>query len=378
MKIMARFISACLLVALVLAGCGRKPATPPNAGSVVDQPPQLAIPAHGAYTGAYIDFGEREDNVTLEAIEDFEQLVGKHQAIVAFSSFWGEQHFPAEQVHIVAGHGSVPLIFWSPWDWPYKEDSVAVHNPNKFSLDNVVAGKCDAYIDQWAEGAKAFGGPLFVSLCNEANGYWFPWSASRYGGAQPVAGADPSRYAGPEFFKRAYRYIVDRVRARGATNVLWVLHLNNYSDPYAPWNTMQQFYPGDDYVDWLGLSVYGQLFPDDEKWSEFENMMQAPYEELCKLNPTKPVMVVEWGVGEYPEHGSKADWLTEGFEQMRTTCPRVRAAVYWHERWQNGAIANSNKSMLYSNLRVNSSPSALEAYRRGVADPFWLGSPLFR
>ena len=55
------------------------------------------MPEHGAYTGAYIDFGDKEDDVTLEGIEEFEELTGKHQAIVAFSSYWGEQHFPAVQ-----------------------------------------------------------------------------------------------------------------------------------------------------------------------------------------------------------------------------------------------------------------------------------------
>src|SRR3954471_9777539 len=77
-------------------------------------------PAAGVMTGAYIDFGEKEDDVTLEKIEEFEQLVGKHQAIIASSSFWGEQTFPTENVKLVARHGSLPLVFWSPWDRPYK------------------------------------------------------------------------------------------------------------------------------------------------------------------------------------------------------------------------------------------------------------------
>ena len=51
--------------------------------------------------------------------------------------------------------------------------------------------------------------------------------------------------------------------------------------------------------------------------------------------------------------------------------PRLKAAVFWHERWQN-----SDES--YSNLRVNSSPGALKAYRQGVANPFWLDHPAFR
>ena len=55
------------------------------------------MPATGAYTGAYIDFGDTEDGVTLAAIEKFEALVGKHQAIVASSSYWGRGLLPGGQ-----------------------------------------------------------------------------------------------------------------------------------------------------------------------------------------------------------------------------------------------------------------------------------------
>ena len=46
----------------------------------------MVLPKKGAYTGAFIDFGEAEDSVSLETIEDFEEMVGKHQAIIASSS----------------------------------------------------------------------------------------------------------------------------------------------------------------------------------------------------------------------------------------------------------------------------------------------------
>ena len=356
-----------------LTGCGQHVKILQPKSKSPRSPRQLVVPIHGAYTGAYIDFGDREDNVTLDGIEDFEQQVGKHQAIVAFSSYWGEENFPKVAVNIIARHGSIPLIYWSPWDWPYRElADTETHPPDKYGLENILAGQCDAYIDQWADGAKAFGAPMLVSLCNEANGSWFPWSAIFYGGKLPVYGTNPPLYTGPEFFKHAYRYIVDRVRARGATNVLWVLQLNNYSDPFERWNAMAQFYPGDDYVDWLGLSVYGRMVPDDPKWETFEDMLDAPYQEISQLSPSKPVMVSEWGVGEFPEMGDKGDWLSDGFTQMQSDFPRLHAAVYWHERWQN------SKSMLYSNLKVNSSPAALAAYRKGVASPFWMGAPEYK
>ena len=159
---------------------------------------KLVLPEHGAYTGAYIDWGEKEDAVGLEAIEQFDRMVGRHQAIVASSSYWGEGTFPEANVRVIAAHGSVPLIFWSPWDKPYEEG----RGPDKFSITSIIEGKHDAYIDQWGDKARDFGQPMIVSFANEMNGSWFPWSGLHYGGSTVVEGTKPpnERFVGPETF----------------------------------------------------------------------------------------------------------------------------------------------------------------------------------
>jgi len=332
-----------------------------------DQGPQeLVMPGKGAYTGAYVDFGEGEDNVTYDAITAFEKMTGKHLAVVAFGNFWGEQAFPAKTVKIVSGYGAVPLIYWSPWDRPYVEN----HGPDRFSLPDILAGKWDAYIDQWADAARDYGKPVLVSWGAEMNGTWFPWSGAYYGGGK-VTGHKDGRplYAGPEMVKRAYRYVVDRARARKAANILWGFHVNHYPMPHAPWNTMASYYSGPDYVDWLGLSVYGKML-QSEDWDSFYKAMDGPYQEICRLDPQKPLILAEWGVGEFPP-ASKAEFIAKAFADLETRYPRVKAAVYWHERWEN-------KDGSYSNLRVNSSPEALDSYRGGVAAPYWLDRPQFR
>jgi hypothetical protein len=56
--------------------------------------------------------------------------------------------------------------------------------------------------------------------------------------------------------------------------------------------------------------------------------------------------------------------------------PRLKAAVFWHERWQNSADEDDESSKenagKYSDLRVNSSPGALRAYRECLAAPLFL------
>lgn len=365
-RLVTVLLSLLSLLALLVAGCQDQAATGANTlPAAADRPPTLVMPANGAYTGAYVDFGKGEAQVTYDALTGFEQLTGKPLAVVAFGNFWGDRAFPEKTVRIVTNYGAVPLMYWSPWDKPYEE----AKGPDRFNLRDILAGKWDGYIDGWADAARAHGQPLLVAWGLEMNGTWFPWSGVFYGGGK-IKGQKDGRtvYEGPELYKRAYRYVVDRVRARKATNILWGFHVNNFSSPRSAWNRMANYYPGSSYVDWLGLSVYGKM-DRSEGWADFATIMAEPYAEICKLDPVKPVFLAEWGVGEFPP-GDKASFIATALGQIPDKYPRVRLAVYWHERWEN-------KDGTYSNLRVSSSPEALEAYRTGIAQPSWLGRPLF-
>jgi hypothetical protein len=334
---------------------------------------QLEIPKDGAYTGAYVDFGDGEDHVTLEALEKFQDLTGKPMAIVACGSFWARGSFPSEQVALIRAYGAVPLLYWSPWDAPFDEK----RGPDKYSLTAILDGKWDAYIDAWADEAAKVPSQFFVSFACEMNGTWFPWSGCFYDPLLPLHpdAKNPATWQGADIFKKAWRHVVDRVRARGATNILWVFQPNNYSDPpgYLPWNQPAAYYPGSDYVDWLAMSVYGKqtINEEDDKWCDFDKLLEWPYTMLTKVDPAKPIMLAEWGVAESHASGEdKGAWIASAFAQMSKDHPRLKAAVFWHERW-------ANEDGSYSNLRVNSSMGSLKAYQEGVANPFWLGRPLW-
>jgi len=356
-----------LVVVLLAGACGEQGPAPvtKKKKAPLQQAGRLAVVPDKAYTGAYIDFGDTEDSVTLEALENFEQLAGKHQAVIGFSSYWGKQTFPQKALDIIYAYGAVALIYWNPWGKPYYEERTT----DPFQLPDIASGKWDHYIDLWAGEAKKFGRPILVSWGLEMNGSWFPWSGFFFGAGKAIPGTNPVKYEGPEMFKKAYRHVVDRARAAGADNIIWVFHPNNTSDPNEPWNRMANYYPGDRYVDWLGLSAYGQQYPQ-YGWVGFQTVLPDYYNEICSITPDKPFILAEWGIGEFPKSGSKAEWIAEAFKRFPVDFPRLKAAVFWHERWQNGDLS-------YSNLRVNSSEAALKAYRQGVADSYWLDSPVF-
>lgn len=66
----------------------------------------------------------------------------------------------------------------------------------------------------------------------------------------------------------------------------------------------------------------------------------------------------------------RAKWVADALETFKSKYPRIKAIVFWHERWEN---ANGT----FSNLRVNSSVESLEAYRKGISDPLYLDRPQY-
>ena len=51
------------------------------------------------------------------------------------------------------------------------------------------------------------------------------------------------------------------MRAEGAHNLQWIWHVNWDDEPETHWNRLENYFPGDDYCDWLAISAYGPLTP---------------------------------------------------------------------------------------------------------------------
>ncbi len=64
----------------------------------------------------------------------------------------------------------------------------------------------------------------------------------------------PWNHYDPEDFKRAFRRLVDRLRQADVTNFATVMASASFDTPYETW---QLYYPGDEYVDWVGYSYWG-------------------------------------------------------------------------------------------------------------------------
>ncbi|MEK6328291.1 MAG: glycosyl hydrolase [Actinomycetota bacterium] len=354
---------ATLAVAFAAAGSGNA-----EGGAGAEPGRILAKPPHGrVYHAAFPDFGGPESRVSDARIRSFERLTHRRIAWAYFSNNWleGRIHFPAQNVRAIARAGRVPFIRMMA-----RSGFAAGPDPN-FKMRSIAAGAWDPELTEWCDRARDAGIPLLVEFGTEVNGDWFRWNGRWNGGGRTHGYGNPRLADGPESFRDAYRRIVDICRAEGANDITWFFHVDVGGWPKKPWNRIAAYYPGDAYVDWIGVSDYGPLKPR-QPWVSFRRRLDRSYEKIAGLSRTKPIAVLEYGAAEdWGKPRRKARWIRRAIRDVAADrWPRVRALSYWHEQWQNAGGA-------VSDLHVDSSKRATRAYRRGVARRVFRGRPRF-
>ena len=175
--------------------------------------------------------------------------------------------------------------------------------------------------------------------------------------------------AGPDLFKSAWVRIATLLRRHGAENVELVWHSfasrshvdKEYDAPAA--SNIDRWWPGDDYVHWVGVSVFGHCFGDKSAGSGDAGMRTVARFAQRKH---KPLMIAEGtprGIGHAPEQKFEA-WLqdTLGFIDEYD----VRVFCFISENWD--AIPRF-KGQKWGDTRVHE-PSAVEE-RRGQRLELW-------
>lgn len=240
----------------------------------------LAPPARGLYHAAFANFGGTEDDVTPVKLSAFEKLSGRRLAWAYFSNNWYDGIvFPSAPVAVLKAAGKVPFIRLM-----MRSREGGIPDP-KYNLKQFLDGAHDEALKRWARDAKAAAVPLLLEFGTEVNGDWFPWSAKHNGGAE-----------GPQRFRETYRRIARVFAGEGLKDVTWFFHVDANSAPEADWNTYAAYYPGDDVVDWIGVSIYGSRGPGH--CERFSDAIARSYPLLAAVSKDKPLAVLEWGMIE--------------------------------------------------------------------------------
>ena len=308
--------------------------------------PRLQIPPtgklyHGVFPGGTSGM---EDDITAQQVGSYERTVGKEVAWIYFSHNWcyGTQ-FPMQTAVWIRELGAIPYVRLM-----LREESETT--PNRFGIEAILAGTLDANFRAWAQQARRFGSPLLVEFGTECNGEWFPWNGLHHGAGATNGFGDPNKPDGPERFAAAYRRIVRIMRHEGAHNITWVFHVNATDWPEDSWNRFENYYPGDDFVDWIAVSAYGAQQPTDDEVESFRAQMDPCYARLDRLAKSKPVIVAEFGCTTGCPLVALDAWAGAALDDiLGERWPRVIGFSWWNERWENDDNPAHNTDMKVEN-----------------------------
>lgn len=309
-----------ILAALVI-GC----AAALHAQTLPIAPPPLGKLYHGFYwDGVGTDAHDpSEHDVTPQDVTRYEQAVGRKTAWIYFSDNWFESRkFPGAMCAWIRDLGKIPYVRLM-----LRSDVDQEHAEKIFTLQRIVAGEFDVDLRAWGRDARAFGSPILVEWGTEPNGDWFAWNGRWNGGAQE----------GPARYVAAYRHIVDLMREEGATNLQWVWHVNWYDEPERKWNAFENYFPGENYCDWVALSAYGPTTPQtDEGTESFRFKIDKAYPRLTSIAPNKPILIAEFGSDLHNRQVEVVRWAKAALEDLFSNrWPVIIGFCWWNEGWQN-------------------------------------------
>jgi hypothetical protein len=212
--------------------------------------------------------------------------------------------------------------------------------------------------------AKRFGTPLLAEYGVEVNGFWFPWNGlwNQEGGSYPDSVAR---------FRAAYRHIIQIAREEGARNIRWVFHVDPWDEPVVDWNRFENYYPGDEWIDWFGVSVYGRQIPKDLRAVSFRWQMDWVYGRLRKL-ADKPIVVSEFGNIRDP---LQVSWAIDALADITGgRWPKLIGFSWW-----NAAFFNDPNPDLRSDMRLQNNPGLAAVFRKYVGrNDAVLSAPLLK
>lgn len=371
------FVGGLIAVAVGLNGTAPAPAPTPTK-TVTPKPTETKIPKptptpikaypvslleQGVQVGA---FAPPSPNLKdgMSSITQVESDLGSKMEYVNWFTKWADEYgqFTTSTDHTttqaqldqVSSGGRLPMITWEPWAHGDTADN------STYNMADVAAGKYDDYIHSWAKGMATFGKPVYIRFAHEMNGNWYPWSK----------GADTADYIA------GWKHVHDIFVADGATNVKWIW-APAQKDFSAP---LEQYYPGNDYVDILGTSLYNC---HSDGWVSFTDSLQPVYDRLAALSADKPIWVTELGTCDPTEetvpnwnNEPRADWYTQIFNS--TTFPRLQSIILFDavgkDQWQipaGSASANAFRNS-YSQTKGWNAPPAGTTYGPSLLAPLHL------
>lgn len=275
--------------------------------------------AHGVHLRPTYEYGQE--------ILDFNTLTGKDIAVLMYFSDWKSvdietgsffDFFLLKKIEERMGNqGPVIMLTWQPINGRKSlagKPACDQDYQGTIPLDDIIDGRCDRYIRGFAQALKSRPERFLLRFAHEMNISDSPWWPGHFG-------QDADK------FIQMWRHVHDVLESQDVSNVEWVWSPNYASNPRTSWNDLYNYYPGDRYVDWIGLSGYNWYSTRGAPWKTFQDLYDQVLKDLaCRY--AKPQIIAE--VGTVEGEPGKAGWITDMYDKM-PDYPFLRLVSYFND-----------------------------------------------
>jgi len=334
------------------AGDGQGPVGP----APVTAPPLSEILAADSTDRLYGLYTEQAP-FNWSTYDSITEKVGAETNMVGF--FQGfDQDFRPDAVQRAWSEGRLPVLTWE--SQPLRSGNDAVDQPD-YSLSHIVDGDFDEYLTRYADDIVANGLPLGLRFDHEMNGAWYPWSTG-------VNGNEEGEYVA------AWQHVHDLFEARGANEYVAWIWAPSRVDRLGAKHTaeyLEQFWPGPEYVDWVGMTGYYRPPYDERSKPTFESTFAKTIDQLRTVAPGKEILLAEVGAsesgGSVSSPGEKARWMSSLFDALGSgEYDDVIGFGYFNLVATTIVADGDGKTRTTNDWRLDSRADSLEAFRVGI------------
>jgi hypothetical protein len=264
---------------------------------------------------------------------------------------------------------------WDTNDWGDNDSnaSLQLKSPNYKNMalaiglsfvnheEKVADGTHDKYIKKLGDFLLSLGKrPVFLRIAYEFDGH--PWN--HYDRKSTV---------------KAYKRMVDMLRARGITNTAFVWQSTGFmSTP----EQLEDWYPGDDYVDWLGFSFFNGW--KKQQMIEFARSKGKPV-FIAEATPTSSDKIADpeenKGITKEmklsnPKQAQMAwdEWFVPFFKTIDDNADVVKAISYINCHWDSHRMWFDNPTFKGIDARLHLSDTISKRWVEKISNPKYIHS----
>ncbi|GAB5408299.1 MAG: hypothetical protein BalsKO_06640 [Balneolaceae bacterium] len=266
---------------------------------------------------------------TVEDINEYKSVFPEEPNPAGWSAYWGIPEFSGITETHQTGSGDYQNHQMLVDSFPNSVIHSAMWMSGNWDIaKNTYKGEYDDVIKKYSIWAKEINRPIFLRI-----GYEFDGSHTAME---------------PEEYVKAYIYIVDMMRNEGVENIAFVWH--SVAAPTYKNYPVSNWYPGDDYVDWVAISVFFSPYYGSELNEYAKTVVDIARDHK------KPVMIAEtnpvYGISEDDEELWDT-WFANFFSM--TYRKNIRAIAFISQDWRKLTISGLDDwgdSRLFNNAEV--------------------------